>query len=172
MNLKQIIAEEVRRHLKEAFPRNYEPGDRLVNSFGQEIVVTQQRGYRVNAKDVKTGKPMQLEPDDLKDFKLVANKNKPIIVKSGPFAIKAGSGIIMKNGKDVYNNVMYYDDPGYYEIKMPLTDASGRSVPKKSMFFDTAQETVDWFRKTDSKYDWATAMDRIEKLDIPIDYYD
>lgn len=171
MNLKQLIAEEVRRHLKEAFPRNYEPGDRLANSAGQEIVVTQQRGYRVNAKDAKTGKPMQLEPGDLKDFKLVAAKNKPITVKSGAFSMQTKTGGIMRQGKRVYNAI-YNEDSNSYEVRLPLTDPSGKALPKRPLFFDSAQEVIDWFRKTDSKYDWATAMNRIEKDKTSIYDYD
>jgi hypothetical protein len=94
------------------------------------------------------------------------------IAKSGPFTMKKKIGNLMKYGKSVYNRIMYYDDPGYYEVTMPLTDASGRSIPKKKMFFDSAQEAVDWFRKTDSKYDWATAMNRIEKDKTSIYDYD
>lgn len=169
--LKRLIHEEVRRQLSEAFPRNYEPGDRLANSAGQEIVVTQQRGYRINAKDAKTGETMQLEPGDLKDFKLVASKNKPITVKSGAFSMQTKTGGIMRNGKRVYDAI-YNDSSNSYEVRLPLTDPSGKALPKRPLFFDSAQEVIDWFRKTDSKYDWATAWDRSEKDNRSIYDYD
>lgn len=168
ISLKKIILHEVRRLLREF--NYYEKGDRIISGDGEKFIVTHEGpGGGFTAKHIKTGKIRKFTSAENKSVKHADSPQSLPPVTAGSFKMIPKTGDILKNGKRVYD-VMYYDDPGYYEVQLPDTDKVGKKPPKSSMFFDSAKETVEWFRKTDSKYDWATAFDRKDD-DTPIDYY-